>query len=304
MRCFRLAVAITVAAGAVVAPAAQGADPGAIGPSLRIVNNGRHLTPYGRLTNVGNLPTGGAVTPDGRWYWTVSAGAGANDIHIVSTRTAKVVQTIPLPGASGGIAIAARGRRAYISGLKNSTNKGTTRPDLPGGEGDVVHVFTWSPTSGRAREIGRLPVPPPKGAAPPQDFPLPATKPSSYPEYLAVSPDGRRLLVPLNLANAAAIVDTRTKAVRYVTTGRYPYGAAITPDGRRGLVTSETTGAVTVIDLARARSGQDHHGRRPPRPPGGDHRPARPPRLRRGRRSRRGRRARPQAPARGAQPVR
>jgi DNA-binding beta-propeller fold protein YncE len=254
MRCSRLAIVLALAAGAVVGPAAQAADPGAIGPSLGIVNNGRHLTPYGRLTNVGNLPTGGAVTHDGRWYWTVSAGAGANDVRIVSTRTARVIQTIPLPGASGGIAIAARGRRAYVSGLKNSTNKGTTRPDLPGGEGDVVHEFTWSPTSGRARELGRLPVRPPKGAAPPQDFPVPATKPSSYPEYLAVSPDGRRLLVPLNLANAAAIVDTHTKAVRYVSTGRYPYGAAITPDGRRGLVTSETTGAVTVVDLARART--------------------------------------------------
>jgi DNA-binding beta-propeller fold protein YncE len=206
---------------------------------------------------MGNVPTGGAVTGDGRFYWTVSAGAGANDVRIVSVKSAKVVQVLALPGASGGIAIDSRRRRAYVSGLKDSSNKGTAQPALPGGGGDVVHVFSWSPSTGRAKEIDQLAVPPPKGAAPPQDFPLPASKPSGYAGYLAVSPDGRTLLVPLNLAASAAIVDTRAKTVKYVATGRYPYGAAITPDGRRGLVTNETTGTVAIIDLRRARKIKD-----------------------------------------------
>ena len=53
----------------------------------------------------------------------------------------------------------------------------------------------------------------------------------------------------LNLADAAAIIDTTTGNVRYVSTGHYPYGAGITTDGRFGLVTSETQGTVSVIDL-------------------------------------------------------
>src|SRR5262249_52037237 len=57
----------------------------------------------------------------------------------------------------------------------------------------------------------------------------------------------------LNLADSAAIVNTRTRAVRYVSVGHYPYGAAITRSGRYGLVTSETQGTVSEIDLA---SGQ------------------------------------------------
>ena len=80
----RSIAALTVAGATIAASAvAVAADDGRIGPSLRIVNNGRHLTPYGRLVNVGNVPTGGALTPDGRFYWTVSAGRGLNDVRIV-----------------------------------------------------------------------------------------------------------------------------------------------------------------------------------------------------------------------------
>lgn len=64
------------------------------------------------------------------------------------------------------------------------------------------------------------------------------------------TPDGSKLLVPLNLADAAAIVDTATGATTYVKTGSYPYGAAITPDGATGLVTNEAAGTVSFVDLA------------------------------------------------------
>src|SRR5438067_3275974 len=92
---------------ALAAPAS--AQEGRIGPSTGIVNLGRRLLPYGHMATVGNFAAGGAVTPDGRYYWTVSAGSGLNDVRIVSTRTARVVQTIPLPGASGGVVIDPRG---------------------------------------------------------------------------------------------------------------------------------------------------------------------------------------------------
>ena len=251
-----LAAVCLLTAAAAAAPALALGDDGRISPASHIVNNGRHLTPYGRLTAVGNVPTGGAVTPDGRFYWTVSAGAGVNDVRIVSVKTGKVAQILPLAGASGGITIDAHGRRAYVSGLKASTNKGTARPDLPGAAGDTVHVFSIS-SSGKAKETGLLPVPAPAGATPPQDFPLPASKPSGYPQELAVSPDGRTLLVALNLGGAAALVDTKTKKVRYVTTSRYAFGAAITPDGKTGLVTNETAGTVSIIDLKKGRKVKD-----------------------------------------------
>src|SRR4051794_5692683 len=66
-----------------IAIAATGTDEGRIGPQNRIQPSGRLLKPYGKLTGLGNLPAGGALTPDGRFLWTVSAGRGNNDVRIV-----------------------------------------------------------------------------------------------------------------------------------------------------------------------------------------------------------------------------
>lgn len=245
----RLPLGLTVCAAIALAVPAFAADSGDIGPSLSIVNSGRHLTPYGKQTQVGSVPGGGALTPDGRFYWTVSSGAGLNDVQIVSVKTAKVIQVLPLPGASGGIAIDPRGGKAYVSGLKNSTNKGTTRPDLPGVDGDVIHVFTYAKGSGKATEKTPIAVPPSPEATKPQDFPVPAAKILGYPMHPGISHDGRTLVVPLGLSNEVAIVNTKTGKAVNVAVGRYPYGAAVLPDGRRALVTNEAPGTVSVVDL-------------------------------------------------------
>src|SRR3982074_2608648 len=95
-----LALAMLALAGIGVAIPAVAAPDGRIGPSMRLLGNGRHLTPQGRMTRVGNFPTGGALSNDGRFYWTVSTGRGFNDIRVVSVRTVRIVQIVPIPGAS------------------------------------------------------------------------------------------------------------------------------------------------------------------------------------------------------------
>src|SRR5204862_1846234 len=57
------------------------------------------------------------------------------------------------------------------------------------------------------------------------------------------------MLVALNLADRAAIVDTKSRKVDYVRVGSYPYGAAVAPDGKRGFVSNEADGTVSVIDM-------------------------------------------------------
>ena len=159
---------------------------------------------------------------------------------------------------------------AYVSGVADSVHADQQRPGLPGREGDVVQVFKYDPDTGHAEFSELLPVPPPQGSpipqgvlavpglgGPPQNFPPTNTERLSWPDRLAVSPDGHTLLVPLNLADAAAIVDTDSKQVHYVNVGHYPYGAAITSDGRTGLVSNETDGTVSVIDLAAASKVKD-----------------------------------------------
>jgi DNA-binding beta-propeller fold protein YncE len=221
---------------------------GRIGPRNLIQPNGRRLHPTGRLTKLGNHPNGAALTRNGRFLWTLSSGRGVNDIRIVRVRTGKVTQRIVMPGLSGGIAMDPARNRVYVSGLPASPHEDQAPPPgVPGQEGDVIHVLRYNAKTGRAKRANLIPVPPPAGAPAYQDFP-PQTSKESWPQELAISRDGKTLLAALNLADAAAIVNTKTKAVSYVPVGHYPYGAAIDRSGH-GFVTSETEGIVSEINL-------------------------------------------------------
>ena len=138
-RSIRILVAVAAAlavAGAAIAASVGGS--GRIGPRLHLTGNGRLLRPPGRLVTLGHFPTGGAVTPDGRFYWTVSTGRALNDVRIVAVggKHPRVIQVLALPGASGGIAIDGRHSRVYVSGVADSTNTDQQRPGLPGRGGE------------------------------------------------------------------------------------------------------------------------------------------------------------------------
>jgi DNA-binding beta-propeller fold protein YncE len=219
-----------------------------------VMPSGRQLTPQGVQVALGNLPTGGAVTADGRFLWTVSAGFGSNDVRIVDTVDQRVCQVLDLPGASGGVALDSVNRLAYVSGLANSRWQ-PSKNGLPGAEGNAVLVYSWGDTCGEASLVRVISVPPQPDAPTVQAFPAPreglAGVTNSWPQKLAVSPDGTQLLVPLNLAESAAVVDLENSdQVRYVLTGSYPFGAAIVPDGDIGLVTNEAAGTLSVVDMA------------------------------------------------------
>src|SRR6202007_1313986 len=73
---------------------------------VSIANSGRRLMPLGRMSTVGNFPTGGRLSPDGRFYWSVSAGHGRDDVQIVEVASGAVTQVLPLPGAYGQMVFA------------------------------------------------------------------------------------------------------------------------------------------------------------------------------------------------------
>ena len=241
---------LAVTAAGSFAGAAKAA-PNVPDPATGFLLNGRQLTPQGAQVRLGNFPTGGAVTADGRFLWTVSAGQGANDVRIVDVSRRRVVQVIALPGVSGGIALDSARRRAFVSAVSVS-RWWPTQTGLPGAAGNFVLVYGWSATSGKARFVNAIPVPAQPGAPPVQMFP-PSTDSAtnSWPQKLAVSPGGRRLLVPLNLAGSADVIDLKRHQVRNVVTGSYPFGAAILPDGRTGLVSNEAAGTLSVVDLVK-----------------------------------------------------
>ncbi len=282
-----LTLALVVALGAAVAIAQSGSDDGVIGPQNRIQPSGRQLKPTGKLTKIGNHPGGGAITTNGRFLWTLSAGRGRNDIRIVrvdsglrcragkggakcrkrdARLTGKVIQKIQMPGVNGGMAMAPDGHTAYVSGTPETEHDDQKSPEgTPGKSGDVIHIFHLNDKKGTATRAGTIPVPPPSGvpapqvapagtaipgtAGVPQSFPPTETKPRSWPRDLAVSRDGNTLVAALNLADRAAIVNLNTRSVSYVQAGSYPYGAGITRDGK-ALISNEADGTVSVIDIA------------------------------------------------------
>ena len=253
-----LATLAVMAVAAGTADAIASGGNGVIGPSNRIQPTGRQLHPTGTLVALGNFPTGAALTPDGRFLWTLSTGRGRNDIRIVRLQLrhghagGRVIQNILMPGLSGGVAISPDGKTAYVSGIPESSYTDEQVPaSVPGRGGDVIAVFKVNTGTGIATRDGVIAVPPPASAPAEQSFP-PITTKASWPWDLAVSPNGKTLLAALNLADMAAVINTKTRSVRYVSVGHYPYGAAITNDGRYGLVTSEPGGTVSVIRLASA----------------------------------------------------
>jgi len=251
-----LAALLLVLAGSGAAAWGLASDPARRpSPATGLLPNGRQLAPAGTQVTLGNLPTGGALTADGRFLWTVSTGVGNNDVRIVDTVRHRVCQILPVPGASGGIALDSVHRLAYVSGLSASLWL-PTQFTLPGARGDDVLVFSWSSSCGQARLVRVIAVPPQPKALAPQVFPPnPNGTRLSWPEKLAVSPDGSRLLVALNLADSAAVIDLdQGDQVHYVAlgSGSYPLGAAILPDGHTGLVTNEGTGTMSVIDMQSA----------------------------------------------------
>ncbi len=247
-----IAVAL-LASSALAATAANGADDktiGRVGPSLNMTGNGRALTPAGRVSTVGDFPSGSALSPDGKYLWTVSSGHGRNDVTIVRVSDGTVTQRLALPGAYGGVAFAPNGTKAYVSGNArgNSTPNGTVKAET----GDAIHVYSIDET-GTATEGTPITLPVNPGSGP------------SYPSKIAVSPDGSKIGVVLIQSRIALpgggslpegalalISTTNTSSINLVGLGvsSTPHGVAFTPDSSKALVTDEAAGTLDVIDVA------------------------------------------------------
>jgi hypothetical protein len=186
-----------------------------------ISNFGREIDPKGRLVELNRFPAGSALTPNGRFIWTVGGAGGPT--RITDLEDGSTVQEIPGDATNGGIAFAPNGTRAYLSSA-----------------GDHIRVYDVDPGTGRATKLSDIAVPADRTAMPPDNLPpMTPDKIQSYPEGLAVSADGKTVVAALNLSDRVAIVNTATKAVRQVVIRQdtspgnraMPYGSP-SPAGR------------------------------------------------------------------------
>jgi YVTN family beta-propeller protein len=202
------------------------------------------------MTTVGNFPSGAALSPDGKFLWTISSGHGRNDVTIVKVSDGSVSQTLPLPGAYGGVAFTPDGTKAYVSGngRGNSIPNGTVKAE----SGDAIHTYSIN-ANGAATEGNPITLPPNPGSG------------AAYPAALAVSPDGSKLAVVqiqarTALAGGGSLPQGKLAVINLSDTSKIeniglgvsstPHGVAISPDSTKAYVTDESAGTLNVVDLS------------------------------------------------------
>jgi DNA-binding beta-propeller fold protein YncE len=228
------------------------------------------ITPAGTLVELpGIRPNALALSPDGELL--VTSGL-THELLALSPATGKITQRVALPGED-----ATAGPKSVSSQILHASSK--DKLSLTG--------LVFSPDGGRIYlanvngDIKVFAVGPDHRVSPLSSFPLPpAAKPGrmqDVPTGLAVSRDGKKLYVALNVANQVAELDAATgKVMRIWTLGVAPYGVALAggkmyvsnwggrrpdadsvvgPIGMNGVVRVDarsiaSEGSVSVIDLA------------------------------------------------------
>jgi YVTN family beta-propeller protein len=225
-------VVVAVAAGLVVAvagtavAATYGKHAGPQGDGTAITPVGFRVAPAGHQTTLGSLPLASVVSPDGRTMLAVNAGDANQSVQVVDTATSTVTQTLTYQSPQAvftGVAYSPDGTRAYVSG----------------GGNNVIRTYTVG--GGHLTETAPIA--------------LPTTNPGAaavnmYPAGLAVTPDGRRLVVADQLADAATVVDLATGTPHTVAVGHDPYGVVLSGNGGTAYVTNQGGNTVSVLDIS------------------------------------------------------
>jgi YVTN family beta-propeller protein len=184
-----------------------------------------HVDPAGRQTDLGDLPLAAAISPDGQWLAVSNNGQGAQSLQLVNAATGTVSQTLSYPAPKAlfvGLAFAPDGKTLYASG----------------GGNEVIRRYRVD--AGVLTEQAPIPLP----TSNPADVKI-----NPFPSGIALTPDGQRLLVADQQADAFSVVELASGAVHTVAAGHKPYGVVSSPDGHSAYVTNEGANTVSVMDL-------------------------------------------------------
>ncbi|WP_235780763.1 bifunctional YncE family protein/alkaline phosphatase family protein [Sinomonas notoginsengisoli] len=227
----RRTIAVTAALALVGGGVAVAVAPLVAGPSkdgTATTPTGQRVTPWGIQTVLGDLPLNSALSPDGKRLLVTNNGQGTQSIQLIDTDDHEVEQTLSYPSPESlyvGLAWSPDGTKAYASAAANAKIRTYT---VDGGkltEGAPLAFPTKTP-DGKALNL--------------------------YPAGLAVTPDGRRLVVADQLGNAVSVVDTATGEVQTAPAGSKPFAVALSPNGKTAYVTNQGASDVSVVDVSGA----------------------------------------------------
>jgi len=292
-----LAVATVPIVAAPAASPAGPTSPTGVFANGTVLPNGRLVTPAGRTVDLGDFPLGVAVSPDGRLAVAINSGQGTGlnsgrdsyctnrrqgmpcpyrdnlpstialrntagdpgtrtpdeSLSVVNLRTGRVdeVKAVPTsydatPGAKDrfnyfyvGVVFSPDGRRLYAAG----------------GGNDAVYDFPVRRDRVGSRPTRTVVLPSATGGA--TGTPANALGLAGFIKGLAVTPNGRYLLVTHEFNGTLDIVDTKTGTLTQQVSlaaplpmgGAYPYGVAVGRDGGTAYVALQGQAQVAVVRL-------------------------------------------------------
>jgi YVTN family beta-propeller protein len=180
----------------------------------KVLPNDWHISPAGILVTVGNLPTNGAISPDGHYLAVTNNGCSpkTQEISIVDLKAGKKVSSSLVASTFIGVAFSQNGRELYVSG------------------GNAAQIYRFSFADGVLTPDGSIPV-------------------AGYPAGMTLLADGS-LAVAENTNDKIALVDIEAgKVTEEFPVGRYPYWITIAKDGKSLYVSNWGADSVSVIDL-------------------------------------------------------
>lgn len=175
---------------AAIAPSAHDASPSAgatktPGPKgdRAVTPIGYGVTPAGTQTTVGHLPLNAALNPNGKTLLLTNNGQATQSVQLVDVASGKITQTIEYKSPESvyvGLAWSPDGKTAYASAAANSK----------------IRVYSFDGTKLTEKKPLALPTKAPGG-----------TSVQLFPAGLAVTKDGRKLVVADQLGNAVTWID-------------------------------------------------------------------------------------------------
>jgi YVTN family beta-propeller protein len=181
-----------------------------------LLPNGWRLTPAGRQAELGGLPLRLTAVPGQPYVIATSNGYGDHFLAVIDAAKEQVVDRVPIQEGWMGIAVDAAGQTVYASA------------------GSQDRILVYRLNAGRLERQVEIPL-----------------EAGTFPAGLALSPDGKRLYVTANGANALKVVDlAERKVAATIPVGVKPYACAVSLDGKRAWVSNWGENSVAAIDLS------------------------------------------------------
>jgi YVTN family beta-propeller protein len=192
-----------------------------------------------------------AASPDGRLVYV--AVTNGSLVRVVDVATLQVRDEITLGGSLSGVAFTPDARHAYATSLLDTVYVIDVQTGLPGPPiampvGSEPRAVVVAPDGQRAFVLGAQVLyaldTATNAIAETVDLGSPSQR------GLAVTPDGRAVLVVDESADVLRVVDTATMTVASaIPVGSQPWGVAVAPHGQFAYVTNRNDNTVAVVDL-------------------------------------------------------